>query len=118
MCFRNFSFLEMKNTCNTAQFKGDRTHMQHGFDMTRFSFNMPASMRVHARLMTLNLPCIALMYAIDVCTMHACMSGMHTQNLDYTCMQIVSQGQWSKLYKHVHVLRCNPLMIQEVNPAK
>ena len=25
------------------------------------------------------------------------------QNLDYACMQIVSQGQRNKLYKHVHV---------------
>ena len=24
--------------------------------------------------------------------MHTCMSGMHTSNLDYACMQIVSQG--------------------------
>ena len=23
-----------------------------------------------------------------------------------------------KLYKHVHILRCNPLVIQDVNPAK
>ena len=29
-------------------------------------------------------------------------------NLDYACMQIVSQGQRNKLYKHVNVLRCNP----------
>ena len=39
-------------------------------------------------------------------------------NLDYACMQIVSQGQRNKLYKHVHVLRCNPLMIQDINPAR
>ena len=38
--------------------------------------------------------------------------------LDYACMQIVSHGQQNKLYKHVHVLRCNPLVIQDVNPAK
>ena len=58
------------------------------------------------------------MYALDVCTMYACMSGMHTPNLDYVCMKIVSQGQRNKLYKHIYVLRCNPLMIQDVNPAK
>ena len=39
-------------------------------------------------------------------------------NLDYTCIQIVSQEQRNKLYIHVHVLRCNPLMIQDANPAK
>ena len=39
-------------------------------------------------------------------------------NLDYVCMQIVSQGQQNKLYKHVYVLRCNSLVIQDVNPAK
>ena len=31
------------------------------------------------------------------------------------CMKIVSQGQHNKLYKHVHVLRCNPLVIQDIN---
>ena len=33
-------------------------------------------------------------------------------------MQIASQGQRNKFYKHVHVLRCNPLVTQDVNPAK
>ena len=59
-----------------------------------------------------------LVHTRHVCTMHVCMSEMHTPNLDYACMQIVGQGQWNKLYKHVHVLRCNPLVIQDVNPAK
>ena len=98
----------------TAQFKLDRTRVQHGLGTIRFSFHTCASMSVHARLMTSNLPCIALVYAQDMCTMHICMSGMHTPNLDYACMQIVSQGQRNKLYKHVHVLRCNPLVIQDV----
>ena len=87
---------------STAQFKLDRTRVQHGLDTTHFSFHMRASMHVHARLMISNLRCIALVYALDVCK-------MHTPNLDYACMQIVSQGQWNKLYKHVHVLRCNLL---------
>ena len=39
-------------------------------------------------------------------------------NLDYVCMKIVRQGQQNKLYKYIYVLRCNPLMIQDVNPAK
>ena len=102
----------------TAQFKLDRTHMQQGHDMTHFSFHMRASLRVQARLVTSNLPCKALVYALDMCMMHACMSGMHTPNLDYACMQIASQGQWNKLYKHVYVLRCKPLVIQDENPAK
>ena len=46
------------------------------------------------------------------------MSRMHAPNLDYACMQIVSQGQQNKLYKHVYVLQCNPLVIQDINPAK
>ena len=50
--------------------------------------------------------------------MHVCMSGIHTPNLDYVYMQIVSQGQWNKLYKHVYVLRCNPLVIQDGNLAE
>ena len=86
--------------------------------MTCISFHMHASLHVHARLVTSNLLCKALVYTLDVCMMHACMSGMHMPNLDYVCMQIVSQGQWNKLHKHVYVLRCNPLMIEDVNPAK
>ena len=92
----------------TAQFKLDSTGVQQGHDMTRFSFHTHASLRAHTRLVTSNLLCKALVYTLDVCTMHACMSGMHTANLDYVCMQIVSQGQRNKLYKHVYVLRCNP----------
>ena len=46
------------------------------------------------------------------------MSRMHEPNLDYACMQIVSQEQQNKLYKHVYVLQCNPLVIQYINPAK
>ena len=89
--------------------------------MTRhdtFSFHTCASVCVHARLVISDLPCKALVYALDVCTMRACMSGMHTPKLDYVCMQIVSQGQWNKLYKRVYVLGCNPLVIQDVIPAK
>ena len=92
----------------TAQFKLDRTRMQQEHDTTRFSFRMRASLRAHARLMTSTLLCKALVYALDVCTMHACMSEMHKPNLDYACKQIVSQGQLNKIYKHVYVLRCNP----------
>ena len=52
----------------TAQFKLDRTRVRHGLNMTRFSFHTCASLRVHARLMTSNLPCKTLMHALDVCT--------------------------------------------------
>ena len=100
----------------TAQFKLDRTCVQHGLDMTHFSFHTRASIHVHTRLMTLNLPCKTLMYALDVCmTVFRCVP-----NLNYTCMQIVSQRRQNKLYKHVHVLRCNitPIVIQDVKPAK
>ena len=102
----------------TTQFKLDNTRMQQGHDTTYFLFHTRASLRVHARLVTSNLPCKALVYALDVCMMHTCMSGIHTPNLDYTCMQIVSQAQRNKLCKHVYILRCNPLMIQGINPAK
>ena len=80
-----------------------------------FSFHTHESLCVHARLATSNLQCKALVYALDVCMMHACMSGMHMPNLDYACMHIVSQGQWNKLYKHVYV---TPLVIQDVNSVK
>ena len=92
--------------------------MQQGHNTTHFSVHTHAHLRVHEKLMTSNLPCKALMYAPDVCMIHACMSGMHVPNLDYTCMQIVSQAQQNKLYKHDYALRCNPFMIQVVNPAK
>ena len=88
---------------STAQFKLDRTCMQQGHDTTHFSFCTRASLRVQARLMTLSLPCKALMYALDMYTMHACMSEMHMPNLDYVCKQIVSQGHRNKIYKHVYV---------------
>ena len=103
---------------DTAQFKLDRTRVQQRHGTTRFSFCTHASLRVHARLMTSNLPCKALVYTLDMWTMHVFMSGIHMPNLNYTCMQIVSQGQQNKLYKHVYVQRCNPLVIQDVNPAK
>ena len=86
--------------------------------MTCFSFRMFASLHVHTRLVMSNLLCKALVYALDVCTIHAWISGIHMPNLDYICMQIVSQGQRNKFHKHVYVLRCNPLVIQDVNPAK
>ena len=56
----------------------------------------------------------------DSLQMHACMSRMHIPNLDYTCMQIVSQGQRNKLYKHVDCTDRGviPLEIQDINPAK
>ena len=110
--------MNISSIYSTAQFKLDSTHVQQEHDMTHFLFHTRASLHVHARLVTSNLPCKVLMYALDVCTMHACMSGMHTLNLDYAYMQIVSQGQRNKLYKHVYVLRCNPLVIHDVNPAK
>ena len=89
-----------------------------GMTLHVFSFHTCASLCVHTKLVTSNLPCKALVYALDVYTMHACMSVMHMPNLDYACMQIVSQGQRNTIYKHVYVLRCNPLVIQDINPAK
>ena len=78
-------------TYGTAQFELDRACMQQWHDMTHFSFHMRASLCVHARPMMSTLLCKALMYALDVCMMHVCMSGMQTPNLDYMCMQIVRQ---------------------------
>ena len=93
---------------STAQFKLDRTRVQQGHNTIRFLFRTRASLCAHTRLMMSSLLCIALAYALDVCTMHVCTSEMHTPNLDYACKQIVSQGQWNKIYKHVYVLRCDP----------
>ena len=80
-----------------AQFKLDRPRVQQGHDMTRFLFH------THARLVTSKLPCKALVYTLDVCMIHMCMSGTHMPNLDYPCMRIVSQKQQNTLYKHVDV---------------
>ena len=77
----------------TAQFKLDRICIQQGHYTTCFSFHTLASLHVHAKLMKSNLPCKALVYTLDVCAMHACLSGMHMPNLDYMCMQIVSQAR-------------------------
>ena len=92
------------HTYSTAQFKLNRTRVQQGHDMAHFSFRMHASLLAHARLMMSSLPCIALVYALDVCTMYVCMSEMHTPNLDYACKRTVSQGWRNKIYKHVYVL--------------
>ena len=94
----------------TAQFKLDRTRVQHGLNTTRFSFYMRASMRVHTRLMTSYLLLKTLVYTLDVCmTVCRCTCACQecTHQIWIMCMQIVSQGQWNKLYEHVHVPRCN-----------
>ena len=103
-----YKYVHITCSYSTAQFKLDRARVQQGHDTTHFSFHTRASLRAHARLMTSSLSCIALVYTLDMCTMHACMSEMHTPNLDYACKQIVSQGQRNKIYKHFYVLRCNP----------
>ena len=58
---------------------------------------------------TVYISCVRTRRVHNSLQAHVCMSGMHTPNLDYACMQIVSQGQQNKLYEHVHDLRCNPL---------
>ena len=77
-----------------------------------FSFRMHASMSVRAHKIddvksTVQIDRVCTRRVHDSLQMHTCMSGMQMPNLDYVCMQIVSQGQRNKLYKHVHVLRCN-----------
>ena len=53
----------MTKRYGTAQFKLNKTRVQHGLNMTRFSFYMHATMRVYA---TLNLLFNALVHALDV----------------------------------------------------
>ena len=57
---------------------------------------------------TIQSSCVHTRCVHNSLQVHACMSGMHTPNLDYACMEIVSQGQRNKLYEHVHALKCNP----------
>ena len=108
---------------STAQFKLDRTHVQHGFDTKIDFFILHVCKHACACKIDDVKPTVQSSRECTICVddslkMHACMSGMHTPNSEYACMQIVSQGQQNKLYKHVHVLSYNPLVIQGVNPAK
>ena len=48
----------------------------------------------------------ALVYAVDMSKSlwtHVCISGMPTPKIWIICMQIVSQGKWSRFYELVHV---------------
>ena len=63
-----FNFLVINKKYGTAQFKLDRTQVQHVLDTTHFSFHTRASIHVHARLMMSNLLCKALVYTRDMCT--------------------------------------------------
>ena len=104
---------------STAQFKLDRTRVQHGLDTTRFSSHTHASMRACAHKIDDNKPTVQSSRVRTRRVHDACVHVRNAHaNLDYVCMQIVSQGQQNKLHKNVHVLRCNPLVIQDVNPAK
>ena len=90
----------------TTQFNLDRISMQHRLSTTHCSLHMCASM---LRLMTSNLLIRALVYAIDVCMIACgctCVYQEHTHQSWIACMQIVSQGQWYKLYDNVIVPRC------------
>ena len=93
--------------------------MQHGLDTTRFSFNSRECKHVCARKID-DVKSTVHNSRVRIRRVHNARVHvrMHMPNLDYVCMQIVSQGQRNKLYKHVHVLRCKPLVIQDVNPAK
>ena len=94
---------------STAQFKLDRTRVQHGLDMTISHACKPAcACKIDDVKPTVHCSRVCTRRVHNSLQMHACMLGIHTPNLDYACMQIVSQGQRNKLYKHVHVLRCNP----------
>ena len=105
------------HTYSTAQFKLDRTRVQRGHNTTYFFISHACKHVCACKVVTSSLPCIALVYALDMCTIYVCMSGMDTPNLDYACMRIVSRGQRNKLYKHVYVLRCNPFMIQYIRKS-
>ena len=72
---------------STAQFKFDSTRVQQGHNMTRFSFHTFASLRVHARLVTSNLPY---------------MSGMNTPNLDYAYANCKSRTAENSIDMFIH----------------
>ena len=95
----------------TAQFKLDRTRVQHRPDTTCFSFRTHSSMRARAHEIddvkpTVQINRVCTRHVHDSLQMHTYMSEKKSPNLDYVCMQIVSQGQRNRLYKHVHVLHC------------
>ena len=56
---------------------------------------------------TMQSSCGLTRRAHDSLQMHTCTSRMHTPTLDYARMQMFSQRQRNKLYKHVYLIRCN-----------
>ena len=109
ICYYEPCTIVVHDMVATAQFKLDRTRVQHGLNMTCFTFCTHASMRVHARLMTSNLSFRALVYTLDVCTTVCrctCPCQECTHQIWIMCMQIVSQKHCNKFYEHVNVLRC------------
>ena len=72
-------------TYSTAQFKLDRTSVQHGLDMTCFSVHTHAS-KIDDVKPTVQSPHVHTRGVHDSLQMHTCMSGMYMPNLDYTCM--------------------------------
>ena len=73
--------------------------------MTHFSFHTQACMacKINDVKPTMQSSRVHTRCVHDSLQMQACMSGMYTPNLDYACMQLLSQGQQNKLYEHVHV---------------
>ena len=90
---------------------------QHYIFFISHTFNHACALKIDDVKPTVQISCVRTRRVHDSLQAHTCMSGMHKPNLNYTCMQIVSQGQWNKFYEHVHVLRCNSPR-QDVNPTK
>ena len=71
----------------TAQFKLDRTCVQHGLDTTHFLFHMYACARkIDDVKPTMQSFHVRTRHVHNSLQMNACMSGMHIPNLDmYAC---------------------------------
>ena len=71
------------NINGTAQFKLDRTHVQHGLDITHFSFYTHASMHVHKFDDVKPVVHSSCVHTRCVHNSLQCMSGTHMPNLNY-----------------------------------
>ena len=83
------------NIYSTAKFKLNRTRVQLGYDMTRFSFRTRASLHVHARLVMLK-PAMQS-------------SCVHTRRLHDACVHV--RNAHAKFRLRVHA-NCKPRTVE------
>ena len=106
-------------TYGTAQFKLDSIQVQQGHKTTSFSFHIHTCKPACACKIGDIKP---IVQSFSVCITHVYVARVHVRNahakfelhMHANCKPMTGD----KLYKYAYVLRCNPLVIQDVNPAK